>query len=334
EDASPLGSFRMVNSKNQVLMRGDAGNVDIATPSINVHRADLHRALDSAAEALCIERRLGCEVVEATQHGDKVEVKLNNGHKETGDLLIGAEGVRSRTRKSLLGEEAMHFRSSRQTCWRFALEAPDLMKEETIENWAPGRRAGIVPLSRGRLYVYLVMSDWWNPDAARENSSAFLQQEFGGISKALDEVLERVDPKLTLHADELAEQPHIHFGTDRILLIGDAAHAMTPNLGQGAGMAIEDAATLALIYAELQNHPERIAAELTKQRMTRVKKVQKTSWRIGQIAHTKNPVLRTVRDWLLQRMSTAATEKQATSLWGPGLELGERVRVELVNVAK
>lgn len=329
EDSVPLGSFQMVNSKQRVLMRGDPKNMDVATPSINIHRADLHRALESSAQNLNIPIVLGSEVVAAVTDSGSVQVDFAGGSRHCGDIVVGADGAHSRIRSEVLGENALAKRSSGQMCWRFSITAPDLQPRETTEHWIPGRRAGVIPLARGRLYLYMVMSDWWQPTVSRSATPTFLREHFAGISDGLTQILQRLESDIVIHMDQLVEHRDVHFGIGRRLLIGDAAHAMTPNMGQGAGMAIEDAAMLALICQQGQTSPDLLAEELSVRRMTRVNQLKQKSWRIGQIAHARNPVLRSVRDFIFQAMPTALTERQALAIWSPGIELGRQLAAKL-----
>ena len=109
------------------------------------------------------------------------------------------------------------------------------------------------------------------------------------------------------------------WGQGRTVLIGDAAHAMTPNLGQGAAMAIEDAAVLPEVIAS-----DAPAEELRKVRHHRVAKVQH-SCRVGQMGHLKNPIACWLRNGLVRYVPRSFSEKQYIRLIEPGLEIADRM---------
>ena len=328
-DAIPIGPFRMINSRGQTLMRGDPSNVDIPIPSVNIHRADLHQALMRRADELEIPCHEDTEVLSFTERERYIEVKLPNNRREKCQLLVGADGVKSTIRRVLRGSKNRPLRMSRQWCWRFAMPvAEEEYPTETIEHWAPGRRVGVVPLPKGMVYSYLVMSHWWRDRSLERGSQTDIRTAFAGISQPIDRLLAQLG-ETPVHSDELGDQPEIDYGAGRVLLIGDAAHAMTPNLGQGAGMAIEDAAEVALLYDEHRDQPASISEGLAARRKPRVSKVQNLSWRIGQVAHVRNPLLRRLRDTLLRFNPTASTEQQVDLLWKPGIRIAERLSASL-----
>jgi 2-heptyl-3-hydroxy-4(1H)-quinolone synthase len=123
---------------------------------------------------------------------------------------------------------------------------------------------------------------------------------------------------LSLHHDiEDMEAPL--WGQGRTVLIGDAAHAMTPNLGQGAAMAIEDAAVLPEVIAS-----DAPAEELRKLRHHRVAKVQH-SCRVGQMGHLKNPIACWLRNAPFCYVPRSFSKKQYLRLMAPGLEIADRI---------
>ena len=153
-----------------------------------------------------------------------------------------------------------------------------------------------------------------------------VRAHFGGIDAALDAVLDRLDNKVAINHDDLCDREGAYFGEGRVVLIGDAAHPMTPNAGQGAGTAIEDAGMLALMLPDYVERPEVLPAALAERRRERVCSVQKLAWRIGQVGHWRNPIARFVRNLAVRATPQSVLDRQARAMWQPGIEIALELR--------
>lgn len=323
EVVMPIGQVYMLDGKGRPLMAADPDHFLSDPPSVSVHRAELHAALLAAAEGIPLTA--GKAVTALTDRGDEVEVRFADGATGTWELVIGADGLRSVVRRALRGDAGCALDYAGQTCWRFAIEAPDAVPAVTIEQWAPGRRAGLVPLAKGFVYGYLVASAPEGTPGPGSADPRILREKFGGMHLGLDALLGRLGGAQIHHGD-LYQHRAIDFGAGRVVLIGDAAHAMTPNVGQGAGTAIEDAGELALLVRAPGPDPTTLAAALDARRRERVQTVTRTAWRIGRVAHWQNPLARWLRDALLRALMSRQTQAQAMALWQPGLDLAARIR--------
>lgn len=326
KDVVPIGSVELVDADGRVLTGADPDAVLADPPSMNIHRSDLHAALIAACGDVPLETDRRVARIEPGD--DAVTVHFEDGTSEPCELLVGADGIHSRVRESLTGEAAEDTRYSGQTCWRFALEAPDLVPEVTTEHWSPGRRAGMVPLSRGRIYVYLVLSAPRGTPEPGSDAPAVLKRHFGGISPGLDAVLDRLDASVPVNHADLCDRPRVDFGRGRVVLLGDAAHPMTPNTGQGAGTAIEDAGALSLLVPRHAEALDGLVPALDARRRKRVTSTLRLSWRIGRVAHWRHPLARRVRDALLRAMPAESTNRQAEKLWEPGIALAAEIQAE------
>jgi 2-polyprenyl-6-methoxyphenol hydroxylase-like FAD-dependent oxidoreductase len=261
------------------------------------HRAELHGALLAA---------LPKDV--PLQLGRPFEAGASAGE----DVLIGADGIRSNVREQVCGNRVLRY--SGYTCWRAILPNPGI--DETIEDWGGEARSGVVPLTGDRVYVFLVLTS--PAGTPRQTSVEAIRRHFEKFVDPIPAVLDAArDIELLHHDIEELESPV--WGRGKTVLIGDAAHAMTPNFGQGAAMAIEDAALL----------PEVVGADspaeaLRALRHERVWKVQQGSRRFGELAHWTSPVAVWLRNALLRSLPVSLAEKQYLELIEPGLEIAQR----------
>ncbi|CAM5689071.1 Kynurenine 3-monooxygenase [Streptomyces badius] len=164
-----------------------------------------------------------------------------------------------------------------------------------------------------------------DPDSAAEALAALLHRwlttEFGAWHDPIPALLERLDrrepgPVTVLHHDfhELAEPlPRFHSG--RVALLGDAAHAMTPNLGQGGCQAIEDAVVLAHLLARGTGVPAALAA-YTEARHGRTTRISRRSRRMGDLARLSHPLAVSVRNFAVRATPSAVTTRGLDTLLG------------------
>ena len=323
ESVFALGNVALLDARGGKLTRGNTDEIRPDPPSVSIHRADLHTALLAACKGVPIES--GVRVERVAPEADGVEVAFADGRSERVDLVIGADGIRSVARHAITGETDAELRYSGQTCWRFAVEAPDILPSEASERWLPRQRIGIVPLAQGRIYVYLVESAERGTPGPGSATPDEVRARFRGLDRGLDAILERLDASIPVDHSDLCDRTRVTFGRGRVVLLGDASHPMTPNLGQGAGTAIEDVAALMLALAAHPGAPDRLPDALDALRRKRVTSVQRTAWRIGQSAHWQSRAARWLRDGLLRAMPASAAARQAERLWQPGIELAARL---------
>lgn len=226
-----------------------------------------------------------------------------------GAVLIGADGIYSTVRRLTVGEVPIRY--SGCTCWRAICPNPGI--EEAFEQWAGAARVGVVPLTRNRIYVFLVRIALQG--APRESSLAAIRNNFAELSASVPMVLDALANTPLLHHD-LEELAAPVWGSSEKLLIGDAAHAMTPNLGQGAGMAIEDAMVLSTVLKT--SDP---AQELKRLRHNRVSQLQRSSRWLGRLAHWRNPLSCYLRNAVLRSIPRTVTERQYVRMIEEGIRI-------------
>ena len=326
EDTTPLGLFQIQSQARGVLGQTAADQFGIRPLSVSIHRADLHQSLTDAAEAAGARIQLGQRLAALSADDSGVTATFSGGLEGRWELAVGADGLRSVTRTLLLGPDAGAPRYAGQTCWRLVATVPDALRSPGVELWSADgmHRIGIVPLSRGRVYVFLVARAPEGTPGPDTGEVAALLPRFGPLEPRMPGILAAAPPDRPLHHGDLYDQPRVSFGRGRVVLVGDAGHAVTPNMGQGAGMAIEDAAMLSILLRE-GVAPGALPEAMLKARGARVQSVLQTSWRIGQAAHLGWGPGRGLRDHAMQLLPASAAERQARALWQPGIDLAARV---------
>lgn len=279
-------------------------------PIYALTRPALHAAL-SAALPTSVTVRLNTSVTSVTHDPKGADVTLSTGEARRFELVVGADGLHSHVRELVLG--AVQYRYTGTTCWRGLTSNFGLT--HAVEAWGGAKRVGAVPLRENQLYYYVVCEA---PRRTPSPSFADFKARFADF-RALAPLFEGLTAEPPLHHD-LEELEAPVWGTGRVLLLGDAAHAMTPNQGQGAAMAIEDAVALAMVLAQ---SPERALERYTELRHQRVRQVQLDSRRLGAVAHWRNPAARWVRDVVLRALPEQSGSAQYERVVQPGLILLE-----------
>jgi 2-polyprenyl-6-methoxyphenol hydroxylase-like FAD-dependent oxidoreductase len=276
-----------------------------------IHRADLHRCL---LEDLDVDTRMGTTVMDLEDGPDGVACRLDDGSSGVVDLVIGADGVGSQVRALLLGAGAPRVVYAGYTCWRAIADDPG-MPGTAVEQWGRGQRVGVIPMADERTYLFLTQTV--RPGAHGPDTAAALRIRFADFTGPARRALDALDDDADILHNDIVELDGAAFGTGRVALIGDAAHAMTPNLGQGAGQALEDAVVLADRLAEL---PVDNAIEAYGQaRGARVRGLQRRARQLGRLAQLRNPVLAAARDATLRATPTDVLRRQAQQVVAPGV---------------
>jgi 2-polyprenyl-6-methoxyphenol hydroxylase-like FAD-dependent oxidoreductase len=218
------------------------------TPTICIHRADLMTILKNHVPRECIY--LSEKLVGFDENDGAVAARLASGRRFTGDALIGADGIQSTVRSGLLGESKPTYRGYQ--AWRGVARSGSGARPSgtAFEFWGHGKRVGVEPLSGGRTFWYATVNAPQGTlgDPASWKDEAL--QLFRDWVSPVPEVIEATDPGAILKHEMEDRLPVRKWGRGRVTLLGDAAHLTTPNLGQGACMALEDALVLARSLAE------------------------------------------------------------------------------------
>jgi 2-polyprenyl-6-methoxyphenol hydroxylase-like FAD-dependent oxidoreductase len=279
-----------------VSQSGEALRARYGMPTIVAHRAELQQLLASALPGECLSFNTEFEGFEQDER--HVVVRFTDGAVEQTDVLIGADGIHSALRRQLF--PAATPRYSGYTAWR-GIAPFEHAPTDTFwgESWGIGVRFGLAPLSRGRAYWFCtrnaVEGDLVPPDERKPH----LRELIRGWHHPIETLIERTPPDAFLQNDIYDIAPLAAWTRGRVALLGDAAHAMTPNLGQGACQALEDAVALA---AELTD-PTGVAAalfEYERRRRARANAILVQSRRIGEVGQWSHPTACAVRNRLVK----------------------------------
>lgn len=212
-------------------------------PYLYLHRGDLHAALVSAVPEEIVH--MGRRLVEVREREDAVDLSFADGSKASADILIAADGVHSPVRESLFGDTDATFTGRVAYRAVFPIElVGDLPLDPSCKWWGADRHIVIYPVAAGReLYFTTSTPDTWDVESwSAEGDVEELRRAYAGFHPHVQAVLAACP---TVHKWAIYERPPLAaWHTDRVTLLGDACHPMTPYMAQGAAMALEDAAVL------------------------------------------------------------------------------------------
>ncbi len=295
-----------------VLRRSELVDLLLASIPAGAVRTGHHGRVTDPGDA---EDPARVEVIPADHQGTPEDVRA--------DLVVAADGARSATRSTLVGDHHEPVYAG-FTAWRLVTApgtADDLDVHDCTETWGPGGIVGLMRLADDAVYGYATAAT--PPGTHSGDERAALLDRFAGWHSPIPAVLAATEPETVLRNDvwHLPVPPsHSHRG--RVALLGDAAHPMAPNLGQGACQAVEDAVVLAHALGSGEEEPSTALAAYSAARTPRTATIVRNSARAGRLTHLRSRPALAVRDTALAIVGRAAPglfyqQLEATFGWRP-----------------
>jgi 2-polyprenyl-6-methoxyphenol hydroxylase-like FAD-dependent oxidoreductase len=278
---------------------------DLLEGTVAVHRADLQAGLAAAGGQV----RLGVEVTAVEDGDDGVVVRGTDESEESGDMLVGADGLSSVARRAIADVRP---RYAGYTAWRGVSSVP-VEPGRLTESWGVGERFGLVDIGRGQTYWFATKNALEGESDEPGGRKAEVVRRFSDWHEPIAAVAEAADETAILRNDVYYLEPLSRWSKGRVVLVGDAAHATTPGIGQGAALAIEDAVVLADRLSA--NSDVAVAfAEYEAIRRPRAEAVLKMSRRVDKAAQLASPLGWRLRNALVRRLPARAQRRQLEPL--------------------
>ena len=304
EVGRPVDGARIVDARGRTLISAGEPQPRVAM----LRRSTLQGILlDALASESRIERRFGAEVIRATADG--TVIVRDGGPEQTlaADLVVGADGVHSRVREG--GAFGARVRRSGLSYVRMLV---DEGLATGTEAWTPAGVFGAFAVDEGTYAFASCGLPACRAALASRDLDAFRTAWAHAYAPAA-RILGAVRRFDDLLVNEVIQVRCTHWSDGRLVLLGDAAHAMAPNLGQGANSALVDAAVL---LDELRRaHTIEVAlSAYERRRRPAVRRVAVASARLGRLAEVTHPVPRTLRDRVLVPLIRLFASPRATAM--------------------
>ena len=277
-------------SKGRFIARTEFNEVSklAGAPCLCLHRGVLQKTLLDALPPDSVRSGVRCAGFEGSA------AILENGERIEADVLVGADGISSVIRERLHGAEATRYAG--YTCWRGIRDDVSglLEKSSALLVMGSGSQFGVWPCGPGKLYWFLTKNALRGTMQTKTAALAVCRD----WAPPAPEIVAGTSENAILQNDIVDRPPLRWWGRGAVTLLGDAAHPTTPNLGQGACQALEDAVVLAHCLSETGP----VEASLRKYehiRLRRTTEIVRDSWQTGRVIQLDSPALMWLRDWFM-----------------------------------
>ena len=281
--------------------------------AVAIHRGQLQQVLLNGLMADTIATKKSC--VRINLPADRTEALFVDGTTVSGAFVVGADGLHSVVRHAVFPQNRLRY--SGQTCWRgvATLTLADKWANQFVEIWDRCGAFGFVPISASQVYWFATQrAPAYGVDDMHDVKQCLIDLH-GSLIEPVVELIAQTETSQIIRNDLFDLVRLKSWTKGRAVLIGDAAHAMLPNLGQGGAQAIEDSWVLSEALATTKSYEEAFI-RFQSLRLARARKIAGMSRDLANISGLCNATLRNVRDTLLRRTPAFITAYQSRSIYG------------------
>jgi 2-polyprenyl-6-methoxyphenol hydroxylase-like FAD-dependent oxidoreductase len=295
ERGAILNCFEQRSHRGRLLSRWPLDEMGrrLGAPVCGINRPDLHAAL---ARRGGDQVTTGSNVERFEEHNGTVTVSTSDGRQETGDALVGADGIESAIRAQLLGSQPL--RHSGLTMWRANLTLPPALKPpvDFIAWWGPGAKFVVFGSGPQRTsWEGIVTSPPGRRDPAGQVKNAVLAR-FADFADPVRQIVEATDENAIFRTDVFDRPPDKEWGRGHVTLLGDAGHPMTFAVGQGAAQALEDAVDIADTIADNPGDLDGGLRAYEQRRIPRSAHFQNMAWKLARAGALESPPAQALRN--------------------------------------
>lgn len=297
-----INRMQVVTHKNKVLASSSFKHHNLCYA---IHRATLIDALAKQLPSTSLHTHKRFAKFDENTNG--IQVHFEDGSQVSGDFLVATDGIHSKVRNQLIGSST--YRYAQQTCWRAIVpfQLPTNYQHTFTEIWGnqPGLRVGFGAIDQENVYFFATYLT--EPDG--KDNPRTLKQDLLNIYKDFPplvlDFINAVEVDHILRNDIYDLAPHHQWHKGKVVLVGDAAHATTPNMGQGGNQALESAWAFAECMEAIAKQTGNVEvgfAQYQQRRLRKAHKVVNDSWRISQLVNLKSGLARGLRNLAMQCM--------------------------------
>jgi len=306
----PFNGLVVLSQSGKVLSKTNTDKLENKLTNVAIHRAALHEVLLSKLDKSMVITGKRSADINITPEGNKVT--FEDGTSVIADYVIAAEGIHSPIRGKLFPGSQKRY--SGYTCWRGIADNTEARVDTPSETWGKNGRFGMVPLANNKVYWFAVKNAPEDSSEMKKYGLDNLLENYKNYHPLVNKVISATNNEHLILNDIHDLSPINQYAFYNIVLIGDAGHATTPNMGQGACQAIEDAVVLANCLKN-NSSVEEAFRRFEEKRLKRTHFIVNQSWKLGKMAQWENPFAIGLRNFIFSSMPASVTNKQIKNIY-------------------